>query len=287
MLKLATILFVTFLACSSALGQLPENLLNQIRQIKLLQSTRPDVKRILRQYESSDSDSHYQEFSNDAVSIEVTYSRGCQDSPEDDDPSEVWNVPEWTVTRIEISPDEPVTLKDSGMDLTKFRREPRYPETTDSWVYYDKVSGFAFKTTEDGIQEYIFFPPRAKSTRLCRNSTAAKGFYTRKGWFSQERPNDVPICVNYVANVTGLSVSTLELALADTTTISVATVAVDPENDVLTYIYNVSGGRIIGTGANVTWDLAGVSPGTYTITAGVDDGCGICGNTMTKTVVVK
>ena len=33
--------------------------------------------------------------------------------------------------------------------------------------------------------------------------------------------------------------------------------------------------------------MSGVRPGSYTITAGVDDGCGICGETKTQTVEVK
>lgn len=70
-------------------------------------------------------------------------------------------------------------------------------------------------------------------------------------------------------------------------TISVATRASDPENDVLTYNYTVSGGRVVGTGANVTWDLSNAQAGTYTITTGVDDGCGICGKTDTKTIRVE
>lgn len=73
--------------------------------------------------------------------------------------------------------------------------------------------------------------------------------------------------------------------------IKVKTVAADPENDVLTYVYNVSGnvsgGKIIGTGAEVIWDLSNVVAGTYKITAGVDDGCGVCGKTVTKTIVIK
>ena len=67
---------------------------------------------------------------------------------------------------------------------------------------------------------------------------------------------------------------------------NVTTTAVDPENDVLTYNYTVSGGRIVGQGANVSWDLSGAQPGTYTITAGVDDGCGVCGKTQTRTITV-
>jgi hypothetical protein len=63
--------------------------------------------------------------------------------------------------------------------------------------------------------------------------------------------------------------------------------AIDAENDVLTYNYAVSGGKIIGQGARVVWDLSGGEPGTYTITAGVDDGCGICGQTQTQTVILR
>ncbi|MDQ3800096.1 MAG: hypothetical protein M3384_11625 [Acidobacteriota bacterium] len=69
-------------------------------------------------------------------------------------------------------------------------------------------------------------------------------------------------------------------------TIEIFTDGYDPENDVLTYNYNVSGGKIIGQGAKVVWDLSGAKPGTYTITAGVDDGCGVCGRTETKEVRV-
>lgn len=69
-------------------------------------------------------------------------------------------------------------------------------------------------------------------------------------------------------------------------TIEVLTEGYDPENDVLLYHYKVSAGKIIGAGAKVVWDLSGVEPGTYTITAGVDDGCGVCGRTETKEIKV-
>ena len=105
--------------------------------------------------------------------------------------------------------------------------------------------------------------------------------------------------VNIPANVTALTLSDSEVVLPcpagtrstsgacnDSTSITVATTATDTENDVLTYNYTVSGGRIVGTGANVSWDLSGAQAGTYTITAGVDDGCGLCGKTETKTVSI-
>ncbi|MDQ3748185.1 MAG: hypothetical protein M3367_04085 [Acidobacteriota bacterium] len=73
----------------------------------------------------------------------------------------------------------------------------------------------------------------------------------------------------------------------DKMTVQVTTKAVDPEKDVVMYHYTVSGGRIVGQGANVYWNLSGIAPGTYTITAGVDDGCGICGQTQTRTITIR
>ena len=73
---------------------------------------------------------------------------------------------------------------------------------------------------------------------------------------------------------------------SDDMSLNVTTSATDQESDVLTYSYTVSGGRIVGTGANVSWDLTGVQPGNYTVTVGADDGCGICGPTKTETIVV-
>ncbi|MEP7075982.1 MAG: hypothetical protein ABI878_09235, partial [Acidobacteriota bacterium] len=70
--------------------------------------------------------------------------------------------------------------------------------------------------------------------------------------------------VNKAADVTALTLSQNELSLGcqpgyvsasgnckESTTVNVTTTAVDPENDVLTYNYTVSGGRIVGQGANV------------------------------------
>ncbi len=105
---------------------------------------------------------------------------------------------------------------------------------------------------------------------------------------------------NIPANVTGLTVSDSTITLgcapgfksksggcSDSRTVSVSTSASDAENDPLTYNYTVSGGRIVGSGANVSWDLSGAGPGTYTITSAVDDGCGVCGKTETRTVTVE
>lgn len=130
-----------------------------------------------------------------------------------------------------------------------------------------------------------------------RPSSDPMGFLAQFFWGRRDSRNaEVP---NKPADVTAVSLSDTNIMLPcppgtqsasgqcnDSRSISVSTTAVDPENDVLTYNYTVSGGRIVGTGANVTWDLSGAQPGTYTITTGVDDGCGVCGKTNTQTVTV-
>ena len=69
------------------------------------------------------------------------------------------------------------------------------------------------------------------------------------------------------------------------TNVSLTTTASDPDGDTLLYSYTVTGGRISGEGANVSWDLSGVGPGTYTASVDVDDGCG-CITAATTTVTI-
>lgn len=131
-----------------------------------------------------------------------------------------------------------------------------------------------------------------------RASTSPSG-YVAQVWFGRRQPRQEEI-INQAANVDSVTLSDTDITLPcppgqrstsgqcnDERTISVATRATDPENDPLVYNYTVSGGRIIGTGANVQWDLSAAQPGTYTITTGVDDGCGICGRTNTQTITVR
>lgn len=57
-------------------------------------------------------------------------------------------------------------------------------------------------------------------------------------------------------------------------TVQLTTQATDPDGDTLLYTYSTTGGRIVGEGPNVTLDLSGVQPGTYTTSVEVNDGCG-------------
>lgn len=56
--------------------------------------------------------------------------------------------------------------------------------------------------------------------------------------------------------------------------IEVKTLVDNPKNKPLTFRYAVSGGRIVGEGAKVVWDLNRTRPGIYTISAAIDEGRG-------------
>jgi hypothetical protein len=106
--------------------------------------------------------------------------------------------------------------------------------------------------------------------------------------------------INQFANVEELVLDQIELKLpcppgqqpgegkrtSEDMIVDVSTIASDPENDVLSYHYSVSGGKITGGGFNVKWNLSEALPGTYTINVGVDDGFGVFGRTQRKTVTV-
>jgi hypothetical protein len=131
-----------------------------------------------------------------------------------------------------------------------------------------------------------------------QTSTDPNG-YIFQAWIGRRNKRATDI-VNQAPNINSVNLSATVISIGckpgfksasgactDSRTVSVATSASDAENDVLTYNYTVSGGRIVGTGANVQWDLSSAAPGTYTITTGVDDGCGVCGKTNTQTVKVQ
>ena len=318
----STIFILT--ACGFAFAQTPREAIEKVKEIKLLESSRDDVQRAFVNYESEDYDfeEHSQEFFSDSADIEVSYSSGkcrenaAKDDDEDeeeqrDDVAEIWNVVEWKATKIVINFDEAIKIEDSGFNLSEFKKQKRFPddddedsddeesddEDTDSFVYHSKNLGIALIGDGKEIEKIIFYPSKGSHSKLCDNEKAKK-FASEENWFGSDEL-EFQGCINKFADVTDLILSAEEIITdcADKTRnknrpakfnkISVQTVAVDPENDVLTYQYTVSGGKIVGQGANVVWDLTGASPGTYTITAGVDDGCGVCGRTKTQTIVVR
>ena len=72
---------------------------------------------------------------------------------------------------------------------------------------------------------------------------------------------------------------------SDNLSVQLTANATDPDGDTLLYTYSVTGGVITGEGPNVTWNLSGVTAGTYTATVEVDDGCGCVAFSSTTVTV--
>ena len=297
MKKIIAALFFISAMCGFAFAQsqLPE--LDKVKKIRLLESTREDIKKIFAGYEHDDSEDEddTQYFSTKNAEIEVTFSGGdCSDN------SEYWNVPKWTASKIKVTPENTIKIKDFKFNFSSFKKEIEDKEYSEDYIYHNENSGIVFQIEEGEIVKIIVFPQKNKIGFLCDNENSSEIFSNAKRVVDAVLENEKFICALAFANVTQLKLDKTEIVnecgddsaknkrcSSDDKKITVTTTAVDPENDVLLYVYTVSAGKIIGEGSKVMWDLSSVKPGVYTITAGVNDGCGVCGETRTESVTVK
>jgi hypothetical protein len=288
MARYSFITLIVLLSCAFTFGQFNIPEINKLKDVKLLESNNFDVQRLLFDFKSDgwDATEHEQHFDTENYSIDIYYSSG--DCSED---NEIWKATEWKVTRIEIERNEPLKVKDLGFDFQKFKKEQRSVEESKHFIYSDKEKGIAFDVDEENgeVENIILLPSKTSNTQRC-DTDEAKEYFDYESWFGNKQLKDRHLSgdIDVPPNITELTLSENEIPLLRfDKRIQVSAVAVDPEYDVLTYNYIVSGGRIIGSGPKVLWDLQGLATGTYTITAGVDDGCGVCGKTMTKTVNIR
>lgn len=284
-MKLLIPLFAFVLLASTANAQQTKATIERARQITLLQDDSIKVRGILHDLiADNDPTDSSDDFEMDGTTIEVFY--GANDCEEEDDA--VWDVPTGKAFRVEIEWDSDVTAADLGIELSKLEKEQVYTGNEDRFIYHDKNKGFAVEVDEGLVSKVILFPAKSSNAKVC-DSKFAKEFVSYKSWFGSKQLKDRTgiICVAGPANVTALGLSTDELFNLAQKKVNVTVTAVDPENDPLVYVYVVSAGKIVGSGAKVIWDLSGVGPGMYTITAGVDDGCGLCGTTKTQVITIK
>jgi len=298
--------------CSFAFAQSPFPELDKVKKIKLLESTREDVKRVFKEYakdaetnavenvNGEDDEIGFNQISTENMTIRIFYSDGdC--SGEDGD--EEWNVPKGKATEIFVLLYDSVKPKDLKLDLSKLERLKidEEEDDDDDFLYYDKENGISYRISGGEIEHIKFIPPEKNYPALCNNENVRQ-VKSDKEWF-RNKIKEVWVCYlpRPIANVAEINLSKNEIIADCPTEGSLETKSSDDyfkikikttgessdPTDVLTYFYTVSGGKIVGNGANVTWDLTGLKPGTYTITAGVDNGCGDCGEKKTEEVIVK
>lgn len=283
--------------------------LDKIREIKMLESTRGDVSRILvgYEYDKDDDEETTMEFSTKNIDVEIEFSAGsCSEEAEETDE---WNVPKGKVKRIEITFKNSVTPDDLQLDLSDFKKEQRYANVEDEFSYYTVDLGISIHIKKNEVEQITIFPALKKSSLLCKNEEneeveKLRKMYSNKSIFIEPKLEDriyeenvhvPPYVADLILSENEITVSCSAVNSEQNKNcsnsprlINVSATSNYPESEeYLVFNYHVSGGRIVGEGKNVTWDLADVKPGKYTITAGVDDGCGICGETKTQTVEVK
>src|SRR5262249_38935185 len=106
-------------------------------------------------------------------------------------------------------------------------------------------------------------------------------------------PSQAPVISSFAASTSTITVPCREgyhsasnaCPTTATNSVGLTTTASDPDGDTLLYTYSTTGGRITGDGANVTWDLSGLGPGTYTASVEVDDGCGCISFSSTSVTI--
>lgn len=91
------------------------------------------------------------------------------------------------------------------------------------------------------------------------------GFGSRDECVQPPPPNMQPVCQSVTAASTDVFIGDSIALMANAT---------DPDGDVLTYTWTSTCGRIVGSGANVTFDATGLQEGPCTVTAQVNDGFG-------------
>jgi uncharacterized protein YkuJ len=293
----ALLSILILLMCGFAFAQSSLAEFDKVRQIRLLQDNRENVRRLLADYKSDFSedgeDDYSDEFSTENAEIEVFYSEGnCSGD------DEFWNVKKWTASSIKVTPKNELKIKGISFNISIFTKERVYEDRPKTYIYHNKYEGIAFEVNGSKVNWINYFPSKNTSFTLCDNDEAKK-FYSKESWFGDSKLEDRAYEIYCgPANVTNLFLETTEIfancedsekrinCSVWNKEVSVKTIVADP-SDLLSYQYTVSGGKIVGQGAKVVWDLSGLQPGNYTVTAAVDDGCGFCGMTKTKAIVVK
>lgn len=303
------ILLVLVVGSSFAFAQsLPE--LEKVKEIKLLESTRDDVRRILAKYKLQKIENYvfqprggtiYKDlFISDKAWIWIEYSGGnCNEK------FEYWDTDVWKVTGVDIDFQKEIAIKNTAFILSSYKKEKTYSNIPNHHTYYNKDDGIGIEVEKGFISKISLIPARTKNYLLCDKKDFKK-YFNSKGWFSiplRKRilhicyaptpadVTDVNIGFDKIQNKCNSNLSKFEFCLDENNVIEISTIATNPYNEVLTYNYAVTGGKIVGIDGKsvgqsnkVLWDLSNVKPGTYTITVAVDNGCGFCGKTVTKTI---
>jgi hypothetical protein len=218
--------------------------------------------------------------------VEVEYSTGnCSDTDFDEDTwflgPDIWITPKGKAVRINYQPKHEVKIGDLGFDLSTFKKEALQRGRKQPIVYFSKKDGIAITAWREYVESVTLFPGARFHKELCPNPDVSRYFASPK-WGFRPQPKWSCILLSKPADVQSIDVR----RRAGETAFDITVSATDPENDILSYIYLIRRGRILGNGAKVIWDLSGEKPGIYDIRIAADDGSGPRGKWTSHSVTV-
>lgn len=126
--------------------------------------------------------------------------------------------------------------------------------------------------------EYLLTRFKDGDNNQQNNIRAATGLVFRFGGAPPPPPPNHPPVISITPNPD-------KVVAGSGDTVVVQARASDPDNDPLTYTWSATGGQIEGTGAEVRWNPGNAAPGSYTVTAKVDDARGGVADSSTAITV--
>jgi hypothetical protein len=262
--------------------------LEKIKQIRLLVDTKAEVDALLTADTGFLFNNRYSRLNSH---LTVYFSEGhCPNEREHAVSENDWEVPKGKAVLLVLRPKSEMRIAEAGINYSAFRREKAERSSPFDQVYFfvDKKKGIGISTWDKKLDSVFLFPSESSNPLLCKQKEVQE-YYASDKWVRRSKslhaPNNNGIYYSTPANVVALALDTTDLSRHRR--VRVETTAVDKENEPITYRYVLSGGKIVGDGAKVVWDLAGVAPGTYSIIAGADDGDGAGGKYIKRTIVVE
>jgi outer membrane protein OmpA-like peptidoglycan-associated protein/opacity protein-like surface antigen len=155
----------------------------------------------------------------------------------------------------------------SGVEVTGGNTQNAFAMATGGGVDVVVTKNLAWRFAQIDYLMTNFTGPNVGSSGRQNNLRLGSGLVLRLGIPNPPPPPNHPPLAACSVNPASIIAGT-----SDAVTLHVN--ASDPDNDTLSYSYTATGGTIEGTGADGRWNPAGLTPGSYTATAKVDDGKG-------------
>lgn len=157
-LKIVQCLVLSLLFAGIAFTQEPRPI-KIMKRIKLLSDNRQDIINLLGNPRDDEKESSIWDYDFPEGTLSVSFESGkCIISPDTGEPVG-WKVPEWTVSEVAFSFDEPIKPKKLGISFSNFKATPVH-DVSGSFEYFSEELGIYYITDSGKIQTMRFIPPK-------------------------------------------------------------------------------------------------------------------------------